>query len=379
MDSQLDADVGVIGAGIAGLTAAALLVDRGVRVEVLEQASQLRVTGAGVMLHPNAIVHLDHLQPALAESGTRIAEQVTVDAGGGATVVRWDAVWPGGELPIAIHRRRLADLMLRRLPGDAVRWATRPAWISQDRAGVTVGLPSGARRRYRLLVGADGVHSRTREEVCAGTTASYLGSTYWRTTVERADPFGFPEWRVWRGGGCFFGAMPLGSDRVHVFLQDVVEWPPTRRDDDPARRLRLRAAGIGGDLTPLAAALRLTEPVHVDPALGLVAPAWLRGRIALIGDAAHAVSPATTQGAGLAIEDAGVLAQEIARHGPREPALEAFAERRLARVSAFVRLSRLHTALLPALDRVGSVRRSLEPVDSSAWFGRLYAPLMSPA
>ncbi|HEX2051932.1 MAG TPA: amino acid adenylation domain-containing protein [Actinomycetota bacterium] len=375
--TPVDRDVLVVGAGIAGLAAAARLRDVGLDVDVVEQAPELRATGAGIMLHPNALEHLGYLGPRLFENGATIERQVTIDRDGSSTIVDWGRVWSDGRMPLAIHRRRLAELMCGHLGQGAVRWSTAPVSLRASDDAVAVGFDDGSRRRYRLVVAADGVNSWTRRLLDATTRPTYLGQTYWRTTIAARAPLAFAEWRVWRAEGHFFGAMPIGGGRMHVFLQAA---QPAARDV-PAKRaweelLRL-GRGMGDSVRLLIEALDRDEEIDVRPAYGLLAARWTHGRIAIVGDAAHAASPATTQGGALAIEDAAVLADEIGRHGANPAALAAFEKRRRPRVAAFARLARQHVALMEMVQ--AGVAQESPRRDGAIWFRRLYAPLMDAA
>jgi 2-polyprenyl-6-methoxyphenol hydroxylase-like FAD-dependent oxidoreductase len=377
------ADALVIGGGIAGLTAASRLLAGGVSVEMVERAPRLPAGGAGIMLHPNALTHLAHLGEPLLGAGSFIERHVVFDPDGTRTVLRWDQVWDG-RLPLAIHRQRLAELMLRHLPADPdVRWSTTPDGITQHDGYVRVSFADGEEGTYRIVIGADGLRSWTRRLVDPAATPRYLGQTFWRTTVAAAPPFASAQWRVWRSNGHFFGAMPVGGGRVHVFLQAAFAEPPHVPPEKARERMRTLANSMGDTVESLVDSLPDAEPVHVRPAYGLAVSRWVDGRVVILGDAAHAVSPAATQGGALAVEDAAVLAEEVGRHGPGPAALAAFEARRRPRVDRFLQLARLHGSLLHALQddqhgrRVAAVPRPTG--DAAAWFRRLYAPLMDPA
>jgi 2-polyprenyl-6-methoxyphenol hydroxylase-like FAD-dependent oxidoreductase len=379
----MDADVLVIGAGIAGLTVAAHLQRARLRVEVAELAPELRATGAGVMLHPNALLHLGQVESELAAAGTFVARQVTWDPDRTRVTVDWGRAWDG-RLPLAIHRRRLAEIMLRQLHPGTVRWATRPQILDQGPDGVGVALEGQEQRRYALVIGADGIHSTTRELTAPGCSPQPLGQLFWRSTASAAAPFDFREWRVWRNGARFFGAMPIGNGQVHVFVQAGADDPLTGswsgRAGTAADRMMELARAIGGEAAWLMSRISFHEPIDARAAFRIVTPCWTAGRVGLVGDAAHAVSPATTQGAALAIEDAAVLAQEIVRYGTRPEALTAFEARRRPRVAAFVHLARLHAVLMGGLHRGDAIASARDASrDATAWFRRLYAPLRDAA
>ncbi len=370
---NVDADVGIVGAGIAGLTAANTLTAAGFTVEVLERAPRLRVTGAGVMLHPNGSLLLARYVPGFARLGLPISEQVITDPDGHRTVVRWDEVWHGGERPLAVHRRAMAEALLEQLPDGTVRWDQTLDQLTEGDDAVGIRAEDGSARRYRILIGADGVSSRTRELLGIPGHQEALGTTYWRTTVPLPARHVGSRWRVWRAGSRFFGLMPIGRGRAHVFVQDAAR----RAGLDPAAELVHLAREMAGEVPEILRGLEFDEPVYRTSAVVTSAVCWTSGRIALIGDAVHAVAPATTQGAALAVEDAVVLAAELRTHGLHPRGLTAFAERRQGRVTAFVRRARLHARLIPVLHRENPGYRG-DSTEASGWFRRLYEPLMAP-
>ncbi|MFB6887863.1 FAD-dependent monooxygenase [Kitasatospora sp. NPDC056327] len=378
----MHADALVVGAGIAGLTTAARLLRLGLRVDVVDRADAVQAAGAGIMLHPNALAHLDHLGPGLYRAGHPIARQVTTDPDGTAAVLDWAAVWGGDRLPLAIRRRTLSDLMLDHLPPDTVRWSTEPTALTPAADHVDVAFADGGTGRYGVVLGADGINSWTRQYVDPEAAPHYLGHLYWRTTVRGAPPFDFDDWRIWRSGGHFFGGMPIGGGRYHVFLQaglaDLRRVAPERA----YREMAAIAAGMGPAVHGLVRSLDPLDTYNVRPAQGLSVGRWAAGRVALVGDAAHSFSPATTQGGAMAIEDTSVLADELARHGVGPRALAAYQERRRPRVRDFARLARLHGVLSSAVQAnltPGRPAGDGTPQGSAAWFRRLYRPLMEAA
>jgi FAD-dependent urate hydroxylase len=377
----MDADALVIGAGIAGLTTAARLLELGLRVDVVDRAAEIQAAGAGIMLHPNALAHLDHLGPGLYAAGRPIARQVTTDPDGTASVLDWAAVWGGERLPLAVRRRTLSELMLRHLPDGTVRWSTEPTALTQREEHVEVGFAGGPARRYGVVLGADGINSWTRQYVDPAARPHYLGHLYWRTTVETAPPFDFDDWRIWRSGGHFFGGMPIGGGRYHVFLQAGLARLHRVAPEQAYAEMAAIAATMGPAVQDLVGSLDPADSYNVRPAQGLAVSRWTAGRVALVGDAAHSFSPATTQGGAMAIEDTSVLAAELAAHGVGPRALAAYQDRRRPRVRDFARMARLHGVLSSAVQARLTPGRPAggTPAGSAAWFRRLYRPLMDAA
>jgi 2-polyprenyl-6-methoxyphenol hydroxylase-like FAD-dependent oxidoreductase len=235
-----------------------------------------------------------------------------------------------------------------------------------------------------LIVVADGVHSYVRTAVGLPATKRYLGQMYWRfiSNLPPGHPDG--EWRVWQGGPRFFGLVPISTQLAHGFLQLHVQ-RPFRISGQRAVREALRAAvrDLGTEIANVFAGLRIPGRVHLGPAWGVDAPEWVADRVALVGDAAHSASPLMSQGAGMALEDALVLAEEVRTHGLGPEALRAYAVRRMPRVAHVKRLSELQLRILNS----GLTARQPAPFPaaderaSSAlrWMQTLYGALRRPA
>lgn len=273
--------------------------------------------------------------------------------------------------------------MLRHLPPGTVRWSAEPAALTQSADHAEVTFTDGETRRYRVVIGADGINSWARQFVDPVAQPRYLGHLYWRTTITSAPPFDFDDWRIWRSGGHFFGGMPIGGGRYHVFLQAGLENPGRVAPADAYTEMTRIAATMGPVVSTLVDSLNPADSYNVRPALGLTVNRWVNGRVALLGDAAHSFSPATTQGGAMAIEDTSVLADELRHRGVGPQALAAFEARRQPRVRDFSRLARLHGVLSSSVQanlaqglRTGGAGT---PADSAAWFRRLYRPLMEAA
>ena len=371
-------DVLVVGAGIAGLAVACALAERGIAADVVDRAPEPQPAGAGITLHANALAALGPLAARIAAAGAAIPQQVITASDGGVTTVDWTRVWPGGTLPVAVHRRVLTELLLAGPAAETTRWSTEPVRFEQARDHVRVRFADGDEQPYRIVIGADGVRSRVRAEVDPEARPEFLGELYWRTALPAEDDFAVRDWRVWRSGRHSFGMMPIGGGLAHVFLQESVDDRTRIPQDEVRARLLDTAESLGGPIRRLVELIGRDELTVVRPALGVQTERWTAGRIALAGDAVHAFSPATTQGGGLAIEDAAVLADEIDRLGPGLSALAAYELRRRPRVARFARMARRHGALTRLAPVHDGKADGPGPRDGSAWFRLLYEPLTSP-
>ncbi|MFH8624273.1 FAD-dependent monooxygenase [Streptomyces vietnamensis] len=339
----------VVGAGIGGLTAAVALHRRGRRVTVLERAADLTPVGAGIALAPNAQRALD-----VIGIGDRVRELSAWqgDGGmrtpGGRWLARTDAKAAaarfGGPL-VLLHRATLVELLTSALPEGVVRTGAaatvtdpgddhRPARVTVTDTG------TGARSELEaeLVLGADGIHSATRKALFPDHPGPrYSGATSWRVVVP-APGRPFAPHETW-GAGRLWGSQPLKDGRVYAYAMAVAPAGAHAPDDEKAELLRLFGdwhhpvpeilAGVAPDRI-------LRHDVHhlPDPL-----PAFHRGRVALLGDAAHAMMPSLGQGGNQAVEDAVVLAHHVGAAPDFVPgrALAAYTADRLPRATAIVR------------------------------------------
>ncbi|AZQ70562.1 FAD-binding protein [Streptomyces luteoverticillatus] len=349
----------VIGGGIGGLTAACALHHAGWNVTVLERAPALEPVGAGIALAPNAQRALDTfgagdavraLSGWQADGGLRLPDGRWLSRTSNEAAARRF----GGPVVVA-HRADVVGLLAARLPEGAIRTGS-PAALTDPGAPdrpARVTTPDGD-LEAELVVGADGIHSAVRAALFPGHPAPrYTGATVWRLVVPRPTT-PFPAHETW-GPGRLWGTVPLRDGRVYAYAQAVA----------PAR-----AVSPGGELAQLR---RLFGDWHhpvpdildaADPAAILrndvhttarPLPAFHRGRVALLGDAAHAMAPNLGQGGCQAIEDAVVLAHALATAAPHD-ALGEYTRQRLPRTTAVVRrsarvarLTRLSSPLARAL------------------------------
>ncbi|GAA2445362.1 FAD-dependent monooxygenase [Streptomyces macrosporus] len=376
----------VIGAGIGGLTAAAALHRRGWAVTVAERAAALEPVGAGIALAPNAQRALD----VIGLGDTVRAMSAWQDEGGLRTPSgHWlsrttqDAAAErfGGPVVVA-HRADLVALLAARLPEDAVRTGTPVEVTDPGAAGrpATVRTADGREHTADLVVAADGIHSAARRTLFPDHPAPrYAGYTAWRFVVPAPErPFSPHE--TW-GRGSVWGTVPLHGGRVYAYATATV--PAGLRAPDDERAELLRRFGHWHHPVPdLLAAVDPAAVLRSDVYRTAAAlPAYHLGRVALLGDAAHAMVPNLGQGGCQAVEDAVVLAHHAAPDPEGTPAaLAAYTRDRLPRTMTVVRRSErvgrlttltsppavaLRTAAVALLDRIGP-RTALRSLDGIA-------------
>jgi 2-polyprenyl-6-methoxyphenol hydroxylase-like FAD-dependent oxidoreductase len=260
---------------------------------------------------------------------------------------------------VAIHRTPLHEALREATPDVPLRLGTAVTGL-EDEHSPRVTFADGSSESYDVVVGADGAHSTIRRLALGGPPAAYVGQASWR--------FVFPDlldWTVMLGRRRAFLTVALGQGSVYCYA-DFNTTDPAHAAGEHWRKLFADFAD------PVPRLLEQASGAYFAPIEEVVAPVWTAGRVVLIGDAAHASSPNMAQGAAMAAEDALVLADLLATAQPVEQALDAFEQRRKARV-AFVQEQthrRDRTRSLPAAIRNVTLRMAADRI-----FRSNYAPL----
>lgn len=358
----------IAGGGIGGLAAGIALKQAGWEVKVFEQAAEFKAIGAGLTIWPNAVKALYKLglRADLEKMGvSEFAGGFFTEEGEQLAEISYDDILSRYGAPIlAVHRADLLDALLSKLEPGTLRLGARLREFSQDGNGVTASFSNGEEARADLLIGADGVHSKVREQLSGKLPLRYSGYTAWRG-IAPAPKKVFQAGETW-GKGRRFGLVPLKGEKVYWFATDN---RPERETDDPARRqgeLLELFKGWHFPVTELIASTPAGDILRNDifdlPPL----KKWSVGRVTLLGDAAHAMTPNLGQGACQTIEDAVVLAGCLARFDEVSEAL--------ARYEA---LRRFRTARITNQARqVGAVGQWSNP--GLVWLRKHFARLLLP-
>jgi salicylate hydroxylase len=332
----------IIGAGVGGLTLALALRRRGIEAEILEQSAELREVGAAVALAANATRLLGDigLGDSLAQVSTEPARMVHRDGRDGRLIAATRGPgWYRGAFgaPFAgLHRADLQRLLADAAGPEHLFLGCRVEALEEQNWGMRVRCSSGATFDAGIVVGADGVHSLTRDWVTGGDEPVYSGTSGFRGLVPAGQLRHMPDpaaLQFWVGPRAHLLHYPICGGKLINFLAVI---------DEPARWTAptwMEPAEPGAHLTAFAgwhpAVTELIGAVPQSPRWGLFArrplARWNRGPVVLLGDAAHAMLPHQGQGANQAIEDAFVLAEELGHAGDVLAALNRYARRRRAR------------------------------------------------
>lgn len=334
----------VIGGGIGGLSAAIALRRRDFAVDVIERDPSWSVYGVGIIQQANVV-------RAVAELG--ILDDY-LDAG--CAFDRIDIHIPTGQKVASVPAPKLVDAYpanigigrpaLHRVLGEratragaTVRLGLTATTLDDDGAGVDAVFSDGSRDRYDAVVAADGLYSETRVRLFPDAPAPrFVGQGVWRHNFPR--PAGPASLAVFEGP-TGVGLVPMSPTQMYMFVTTPEPGNPRYPRAGLAATMRDKLRGVPApQVQALAAQITDDDAVVYKPleTLFLDGP-WHRGRIALLGDAVHATTPHLGQGAGLAIEDSLVLAEELTRTGDPEAAFTAYRHRRFERCRYIVEAS----------------------------------------
>ena len=365
----------VVGGGIAGLALARALEQHGMVAELVERQADPALKGAGLYLLGNATRALGGLGVLadVAAQAAPIETQRLFDSRGRLLkTIRTQDVWRDCGPCLCLPRTVLHAILRAALVKTEVSFGKAVADIHPSQDGCDVTFDDGTQRRYDLVVGADGVASTVRRSLFPADTPDYLGTVCWRTITENTA--GIEGWTTMLGNGGTLGAIPVNATHIYVYA-DIRAGRAAVGDYSARTALPPLFAEYGAPVFPLIEALPDDAEVHYGRIEQMTMAQWHRGRVLLIGDAAHASSPSMAEGAGMALEDALVLAEALAAEANLDTALAAYTARRRPRVDWV-------QAQCTARDRMrtlpGPARNAVVRLFSRRLYRRGYKPLLAP-
>ena len=329
--------VAIVGGGIGGLFAANALIAHGLRVSVYEQAGSLGEVGAGVFLTPNSVRQLQRvgLEPQIEKWGARVGAQSCYFRHDGTPIAPVQVTDSAGwNATFGMHRADFVALLADALPAGTVQTAHRCTGFAQDATVARGVFENGAGAQADLVIGADGIHSALRPFVFPPSQPVFSGSVAYRGLVprERVPHWPTDRWQMWLGQGRHFLAFPVRAGALINFVGFVPADAEMKESwSAPGDPGALRRAFAGWD----ARVGELLEQVQFTFRSALYdrepLPTWTKGRLSLLGDAAHPMLPHLGQGANQAIEDGIALATILAQADPASVPAALLAYERLRR------------------------------------------------
>jgi 2-polyprenyl-6-methoxyphenol hydroxylase-like FAD-dependent oxidoreductase len=347
------ANIGIVGGGIGGVATAVALRQLGIEATVYERAAELREVGAGMMLWPNAtrvLRNLGLLEGVLAHSGSSTHFNVRAKNG---TVLMNIALGKFDVPAICMRRSDLLAVLLTKLPPESIRLGQTLARLEQSNDQVRISLESGLAAEHDAVIGADGIRSRVRSELFGHSDPIYRGYMVWRGVANYDGDAIMPgaNSETW-GAGKRFGILNTGQGKFTWYA--AVNVPPDHLDGPGGRRRELLEAFTGWH-EPIADLIAATNDNEImkNGAYDLVPlRRWGKGRVTLLGDAAHPCTPNLGQGGGMALEDAAVLAKCLNGETSLMAALRRYEGRRRQRTRHIQQRSRLMGAIAQWENRI---------------------------
>ncbi len=360
----------IIGGGFSGMSAAIQLRKAGIDVDLVEIDPGWRSYGAGITLNGATLRALGEvgILDAVMQQGA-CSDGVEIYTAQGQKIA--DLPTPrlaGPDVPGdgGIMRPILAQIMsaATRASGAQVRLGCQAVSLSQSDTAVSVVLSDGTRKNYELVVAADGARSATRQLIFPDApTPKYTGQGVWRAVIPRPASVLCPSFYM--GDRLKAGVNPVSATEMYLFVTE--DRPDNKKVEDADLLPNLRAL-LTQFTSPVMAHVRASldenSRIVYRPLEAMLLPEpWYLGRVLVIGDAAHASTPHLAAGAGMGIEDAVVLAQEVAKQAALSEALSNFQRRRMPRcrmvVENSVRLGEIEQTNGSQEEHADIMRRSL--------------------
>ncbi|WP_337188161.1 FAD-dependent monooxygenase [Phenylobacterium sp.] len=333
----------IVGGGIAGLTLAAALSGGSHEVDLIERAPGWALVGAGIGIGVNGMTAMARL--GLADAITARGQPLSaweILTLAGRRLHRFDfgpIAARHGVNSVSIHRAHLHEVLLAATGGARIRMGTSLAALDLLDDGVLARFTDGMEARYDLVVGADGIRSQVRDLIFGPCALTYSGQTSFRCLVERAPGLeGLVE--IWGVDGRI-GVSSINDAETYCYVTLLAEEGEELSPEGNLDLFRRTFAEFGEPFRHVYDRVLRPEQLIRTDIHELIDHPWTRGRVVLIGDAAHAITPNLGQGGVMAILDAVALADRLGADPDWDAALEAFVAARLGPVRATQERSRL--------------------------------------
>lgn len=331
----------IIGGGVAGFSTAIAMKQRNIDVEIVEIHQRWRVYHVGIIVQSNFVRALAELGigKEAVEAGYAYRGWRFLNNEDGSEIARDEGVSTAGEdfpADLGLARPALHDVLYKRVTelGIPLRQGVTFQTITDNGQSVTVDFTDGSSGTYDLVVGADGAYSKVRDLLFGGQhQPKFTGQGVWRYNLPRPKNLEWAEAYI-SNPNMSIGTVPLTEETMYIFITVAEPGNPHFPSETLDVEMRKRLIGKGAVVEQFAQYITDPKLVVYRPLEACVLPApWYKGRIVLIGDAAHSATPHLGQGAAMAIEDSIVLAQEYSGAGALEDRLTKFMHRRFGRAN----------------------------------------------
>jgi 2-polyprenyl-6-methoxyphenol hydroxylase-like FAD-dependent oxidoreductase len=361
----------IVGGGIGGLTAAIALRAHGAGVDLIERDPNWTVYGVGIIQQSNvvrAMAQLGLLDDYLSAGFGFDHVDIFTPTGEHVAQAPTPKLVAGYPANIGIGRPALHKVLGDRAIGAGanVRLGVTAEALEDDGQGVSVRFSDGSSGRYDVVVGADGLYSSTRSMIFPADTLepSFTGQAVWRYNFQRPDDI--QTLHIYNGP-VGVGLVPLSASLMYMYVTTPEPGNPRYPREGLAEAMRKKLDCAPPRIAALAEQITDDAAVVYKPLETLfVEGPWHRSRVVLLGDAVHGTTPHLGQGAGMAIEDAIVLADELARAPSPEAAFQAYRDRRFERcryiVQSSLAICRGQLGEGPLVDQASATRGMFEVV-----------------
>lgn len=330
----------IIGAGIGGLTTAIALQKKGIKVKIFEQAEQLNEVGAGIWVAPNGLKVFEKLGIAheIIEAGKTLEKiHITETNGKLISMVDGEKVKAKhGFSTVAIHRATLQKILTSYLPKESILLNKKCISYKQNEKYVAVVFSDGSSQKADFLINADGINSKIRNQIHPLQNLRYSGQTCWRFVSD----FKLPNteennmYEIWSNKkGLRVGYSKINDKQVYVYVTNHEKTGGI----DNVREIKAKLLELCFEfpeiVSELIQSVESEKIIRNDLFDFKPIKNWTDGRIALIGDAAHATTPNLGQGACQAIEDAWVIAEELSSNNDVISCLKKFELKRIKKAT----------------------------------------------
>jgi 2-polyprenyl-6-methoxyphenol hydroxylase-like FAD-dependent oxidoreductase len=335
--------IAIIGSGITGLTTALALNKLGITCDVYERAAELNEVGAGIWMAPNAIKVYNWLgiDNEIRNNGVELQKvEITDNELKPVRNSNDDFISDkDGNRIVSIHRAKLQSILFRNLPNNTVHLNKEFISLTEQENMISVKFQD-SEISSTILLGADGLHSKVRNSIMPNTQIRYSGQTCWRgvSDIELKDKFEASCTEAW-GKNIRFGFSMIEKGKVYWFAVAKAHEGET----DKRSNLKSKLCKMYREFSPLVNQIIENTPneriIRNDICDLKRLPIWHKGRICLIGDAAHATTPNMGQGGAQGVEDAYYISNILSRTNDHTKSFKTFENQRRKKVDNIVNMS----------------------------------------